>query len=60
MDSQTKKKKYVQEDTLTNSVNSVNPRQKQESPLTCLGCEQGILNQLGHMDEGGCLYDPDY
>jgi len=24
---------------------------------TCSGCRDGILNQLGHMDEGGCLYD---
>ena len=23
---------------------------------TCQGCRDGILNQLGHMDEGGCLY----
>ena len=23
---------------------------------TCSGCRDGILNQLGHMDEGGCLY----
>ena len=23
---------------------------------TCQGCRDGVLNQLGHMDEGGCLY----
>jgi hypothetical protein len=23
---------------------------------TCWGCQQGVLNQLGHMDYGGCLY----
>lgn len=28
---------------------------KQEE-TTCQGCRDGILNQLGHMDEGGCLY----
>lgn len=22
----------------------------------CWGCREGILNQLGHMDYGGCLY----
>jgi hypothetical protein len=25
-------------------------------PPTCWGCQEGILNQLGHMDQGGCLY----
>lgn len=29
--------------------------QKKES--TCWGCNEGILNQQGHMDIGGCLYD---
>ena len=24
--------------------------------VTCWGCREGILNQLGHMDYGGCLY----
>lgn len=23
---------------------------------TCYGCRNGILNQLGHMEKGGCLY----
>ena len=27
--------------------------------VTCWGCREGILNQLGHMDEGGCLYFED-
>ena len=26
---------------------------------TCIGCRDGILNQLGHMDYGGCLYSPE-
>lgn len=26
---------------------------------TCWGCREGILNQLGHMDQGGCLYQDD-
>lgn len=26
---------------------------------TCWGCREGILNQLGHMDYGGCLYQDD-
>ena len=26
------------------------------SEITCWGCREGILNQLGHMDYGGCLY----
>src|SRR5437867_1342162 len=25
--------------------------------LTCHGCINMILNQLGHMDQGGCLYN---
>ena len=25
--------------------------------ITCLGCRDGILNQLGHVDQGGCLYE---
>ena len=29
--------------------------QKKES--TCWGCNEGALNQQGHMDFGGCLYD---
>jgi len=29
--------------------------QKKES--TCWGCNEGALNQQGHMDYGGCLYD---
>lgn len=27
------------------------------SELTCLGCRDGILNQMAHIDEGGCLYE---
>jgi len=27
--------------------------------ITCWGCREGILNQLGHMDYGGCLYQDD-
>ena len=27
-----------------------------ENETTCSGCKDGILNQLGHMEEGGCLY----
>jgi len=27
-----------------------------ESEVTCWGCREGILNQLGHVDPGGCLY----
>ena len=23
----------------------------------CQGCKEGLLNQQGHMYEGGCLYD---
>jgi len=26
------------------------------SEITCWGCREGIANQLGHMDYGGCLY----
>ncbi|NBV34727.1 MAG: hypothetical protein EBR81_13300 [Proteobacteria bacterium] len=28
-------------------------------PLQCWGCREGVLNQLGHMDPGGCLYFED-
>lgn len=28
-----------------------------EENNTCIGCENGYLNQLGHTDYGGCLYD---
>ena len=34
----------------------------QDAPIqetTCWGCREGILNQLGHMDYGGCLYQDD-
>jgi hypothetical protein len=36
----------------------------QESPdvktiVSCWGCKEGHLNQLGHMSYGGCLYDSD-
>ena len=24
--------------------------------ITCYGCKHGILNQLGHMEKGDCLY----
>ena len=24
--------------------------------ITCWGCRTALANQLGHMDEGGCLY----
>lgn len=27
---------------------------------TCTGCIDGHLNQLAHMDFGGCLYDEPY
>jgi len=27
---------------------------------TCWGCRNGILNQLGHVDPGGCLYFEPY
>ena len=27
------------------------------SSVTCTGCLYGELNQLGHMDPGGCLYE---
>lgn len=37
-----------------------NTSEETPTSTTCLGCEQGVFNQLGHMDEGGCLYDPDY
>ena len=29
------------------------------SSATCSGCLYGELNQLGHMDPGGCLYEGD-
>ncbi len=29
------------------------------SSATCSGCLYGELNQLGHMDPGGCLYEED-
>ena len=29
-----------------------------DKKVTCDGCKYGILNQLGHMDKGGCLYSP--
>ena len=36
------------------SINSSN----ESNEITCLGCRDGILNQLGHIDkEGGCLYE---
>ena len=25
--------------------------------ISCYGCLHDIANQLGHMDEGGCLYE---
>jgi len=31
-----------------------------ESEITCWGCREGILNQLGHIDPGGCLYYEPY
>ena len=30
--------------------------QKQKTETTCYGCLNDIANQLGHMEEGGCLY----
>ena len=27
--------------------------------MTCYGCINNILNQLGHMDKGGCFYCKD-
>jgi len=30
--------------------------QTQVDHLACWGCREGVLNQLGHMDPGGCLY----
>lgn len=32
--------------------------QAQTEEQTCWGCREGVLNQLGHMDYGGCLYEP--
>lgn len=26
-----------------------------EKPVTCQGCREGALNQLGHIGSGGCL-----
>jgi hypothetical protein len=52
------KKVDVANDTVT--TNNEQEKLGEETPLTCLGCEQGVFNQLGHMDKGGCLYDPDY
>ena len=33
--------------------------EEEEEELCCLGCRDGIFNQLGHMDRGGCLYNPE-
>ena len=27
--------------------------------ITCRACIDEIMNQLGHMEYGGCLYDPE-
>lgn len=32
------------------------PLEGQKNDVICLGCKEGQLNQLGHMDYGGCLY----
>ena len=44
----------IQDDSHNSDYQDANA---QES--TCWGCREGILNQLGHMDQGGCLYEDD-
>jgi hypothetical protein len=39
---------------------SQSTEEEEETFITCRGCREGIFNQLGHMESGGCLYDPDY
>lgn len=59
MDSQSKKKKKIEKEE-SNTDQTQEKLQIPQSPLICAGCRDGIMNQLGHMDIGGCLYDPDY
>lgn len=60
MEPQFKKVAVTNNTATTNNKQKLRQELELENPLTCLGCEQGVFNQLGHMDKGGCLYDPDY
>lgn len=44
---------YEDEDYSEYQMADANPLHAES---TCWGCQQGVLNQLGHMDYGGCLY----
>ena len=49
-----KKKRFKNEDKFKKFFLKMDAVTKETT--TCSGCRDGILNQLGHMDEGGCLY----
>lgn len=44
----------------SDEANDIDNQNKESNDLimkhTCLGCQYGALNQLAHMDPGGCLY----
>ena len=38
-------------------TDSQSTEEEEETFITCRGYREGIFNQLGHMESGGCLYD---
>jgi hypothetical protein len=51
--SQVIEQEYIEEDYGVYQM-AITNQNNQDS--TCWGCREGALNQVGHMDYGGCLY----
>ena len=39
-------------------ISSTETKKKRHREVTCRGCLEDQPNQLAHMEDGGCLYDP--
>lgn len=57
---QEEEQQEVEEEVIVIEIEDDASEQDLTDERTCWGCRNGILNQLGHVDPGGCLYFEPY